>query len=121
MTALVRGVMARSTRPGSRLHGRLVDVDIDRPRADVRDGPAGGDEGVGRGDDLVAGPDVEQPHRHMQGGGAAVEADAMRRPGEGGEGALEIRHVRSEAERAGVERARNRRIEFGAQRTDLRR
>src|SRR6266480_2076740 len=55
----------------------VVDVDEHWRGADVRDGPARGDEGLGRGDDFVALADVEEQERDMERGGAAIEADAM--------------------------------------------
>ena len=121
MTAFVRGVIARSSRPGVQVHRRLVDVDEHGLGADIGDGPAGRDEGERGRDDLVAGPDVQEAHRDVQGGGAAVEADAVARADIGGELALECLDLGPEAEGAGVERARQGGVQLGPDRTDLRR
>ena len=57
-SARVRDVIAASTRAGSRLQRGLVGLDRDRGGADVRHRQPGGDVGVGRHDDFVAGADV---------------------------------------------------------------
>ena len=59
---------------------RVVNVHIDRLGADVGNRPTRRHKRVRRGDDFVARPDVQQQHRHVQRGGAAVEAHAVFRP-----------------------------------------
>ena len=98
----------------------LVNVRIHRPRPAVRDGPARGDESERRGDDLVAGADIVQPHRDMQGGRAAVEAERVLHPAVRREILFKLRHVRPEAERTVVERTRQRGVQLRADGTDLR-
>ena len=100
---------------------RVVNIHIDRLGAHVGNGPTGGDESAGGGDDLIARADVEQQHRDMQRRGAAVEPDAMLRAAKPGEILLELRHVRPEAKRAVVERARDGRVNVFADRPHLRR
>jgi len=111
--------MDRHDRFGARRDGALdqlrvqvercvIGIHKDRPGAHVGNGPARRDERAGGGDDLIPGTDIEQPHRYMQRRRAAVEGDAVLRPAEPGEVLLKLHYVRPKAERAVVERARNR-------------
>ena len=74
-----------------RVHGEggLVHVDEDRPRPVQQDRLAGGDEGVGDGDHLVAGPDAVGAQRDRQRVGAVRDADGVARPAESRELLLE--------------------------------
>src|SRR4029079_11161141 len=57
--------------------GLPVDVDEDRPGADVTDCPAGRDPGVRYGDDLVSRSDTGAEERGVQRGGSGVDADGL--------------------------------------------
>ncbi len=58
-----------------------IDVHEHRGGAGERDGAARGHEGERRGDDLVAGPDLQRSKREEQGVGAGIEAHPIPRPG----------------------------------------
>jgi len=66
MMARVRGVTAAAAAAGSMLYVIGSMVDEDGLRAEARDAAGGGEEGVGAGDDLVAGPDVQGHHGEQQ-------------------------------------------------------
>jgi hypothetical protein len=85
--------------------GRIVNVHIDGLCADIGDRPTRRDKSAGGGDDLIAGADVEQLHRHVQCGGAAVKPDAVFSAAESCELLLELRDVRAEAKGALVQSA----------------
>ena len=55
-------------------HG--IDVNEDGRGANIADGPCSGDEGEGRGDDLVTGGNVQATEGEVQRAGAAVQTDA---------------------------------------------
>src|SRR6185437_7911568 len=101
------------------VEGGVIDIHVNGFRADVGDGPAGGDKGKRRGDDFIAGADAEQEHGDVQGGGAAVEADAMFRTEVFGEVFFKLSHVGSEAEGAIVDGAGNGGSEVFAQAANL--
>ena len=121
MMALVRGVMARSTSFGIEVEGGVFDIHVNRFGADIGNGPTRGDEGERRGDDFIARPDAEHDHGDVQGGGAAVEAEAMFRAEVFGEILFELDHIRPEAEGTIVESAGNGRVEIFAEASYLRR
>ena len=70
--------------------GGRVDIDELRPRADLGDGLRRRDEGVGDGDDRLAGPDARSVQREPQRIGAACHADAVPHVAERGEIPLEV-------------------------------
>ena len=59
------------------IEGVGVDVHKYRPGADMGDGSGGGDEGEGRGDDFVAGADIESEKRKDQRVGAGSTGDSV--------------------------------------------
>ena len=58
-------------------HGRGVDIDQHGRRAHLDDGERRGDEGVGRGDDLVTRADAERLQRQQQSHSVGVHRDGM--------------------------------------------
>ena len=76
-----------------------MDVDEDRPRTDVGDGFRRADEGVGRGDDLVARLHPRREQGQMQGARARVHGYAVLDAAEGRELLLEPRDLLAEDER----------------------
>ncbi len=68
----------------------LEAVHEDRRGADVAHGLGGGDERVGRDDDLVAGPHARGDQRELHGVGARAHPDRVVAAAEGGEGLLEL-------------------------------
>ena len=105
----------RHDRPCARGHGRGrrgrrqvpgggIDVGKARRRAGV-DGDVGRRaEGERRRDHLVARSDLERQQRQMQGRGARVQRQRMRRAGVGGKRRLELPYPRSGREPARLER-----------------
>ena len=83
---------------GLEVVGDRVDVEVDRARAGAGDRPAGGEEGVGTGEDLVTRPDVERHQRHEQRVGARRDADAVLRPAVGRDLLLQLAHGGTEDE-----------------------
>ena len=98
MTALVLAVMAGSIWPRIDQVGPGVAVDQDRPGADGADRQGGGDVGVGREDDLVAGLDAERGQGQPEGVEAGADPDGVGHPGQLGEGPLELAHLGAEDE-----------------------
>ena len=76
-----------------------MDVHEHRPGADVGDGFCGGDEGVGRGDDLIARLHPHRQQGEMQGARARVQGHAVCDAAVGGELLLESGHLLAENER----------------------
>ncbi len=85
----------------------VINIHIDRVRPDIGNRPTGGHERERRGDNFVAGANAEQQHGHVQRRGAAVETDAMFRADKSGKVFFKLRHVRSQAEGALVNGARD--------------
>ena len=97
------------------VHGEGVGVHIDehRPRTVQEDGLAGGDEGVGDGDDLVLGPHAEGLQGKGQGVGAVGHSGGVPDSAPGGELGLEQAAVLSLDEPAGLDDARDRGVDRG--------
>src|SRR5215469_6544256 len=76
----------------------VINVHVHRFGARVRNRPARGYKSKWRGDDLIARADVQDSHRRVQGGSAAVETQAMLGFAEFGEIFLELDYGRAEAE-----------------------
>jgi len=94
------------------IEGGVIDIHVHRFRIHVRDGPACGDKGAGRGDHLVTLADVEQKHSDVQSGSAAVEGDAVVGATIMSEILFELGDIRSETKRAVVESAGDGGIDF---------
>src|SRR5207244_3760894 len=62
----------------SEVEAARLDVHEDGPGAEPGDGAAGGEKGVRRGDDLVAGADAQGHQRHEQRIGTGGDADGVR-------------------------------------------
>ena len=73
----------------------VAHVDEDRPGAELHDGGRRGDEGVGRGDHLVAGPDPERGHAEDERVRAGIEGDRMGDAAEPRQGALQLFYMRA--------------------------
>ena len=84
---------------GVEVGGARIDVHEQRARPDVGDGFGGGDEGVGRGDDLVARLHPRREQGQMQGARARVHGDAVLDAAVGRELLLEPRDLLAEDER----------------------
>ena len=95
MMARVRVVIAGSIVAAVDVEGGRVDVHEDRRAAGVVHGAGGGEEGEGRGDDLVAGLEVECHQREQQRVGAGGAADGV-------PGVAEPGHVRLEGRNLGA-------------------
>ena len=95
MIACVRGVIAAATDAGIEVEGRGIDVDEHRPRAEPRDRAGGGEERIGRRDDLVARADAERHQRQQQRVGARRDGDRVRTPSVARQLALERRRPRA--------------------------
>ena len=67
---------------GIDIEGVRVDIDKYGPGAYVGNGTGGGDEGEGRGDDFVAGANVESEKREDERVGARSAGDGVRAAGE---------------------------------------
>ena len=122
--------MDRQDRLGARRDRRLessrvegappqVDVDEDRPRADVADRPGGGDEGHRHRDHLVAGTDVEGVEGEVERARAAVDGDRVRAAAVRREVAFEALDPGAEDEGRVVEHAGELVQQLGAQALDL--
>ena len=83
--------------------GDRIDVDEHRTRAKERDHLAGGDEGEGGGDDLVATTDLERHHGREQGIRAARQADAVTHADELGQTLFQFLDLRPLDEQTMVE------------------
>jgi hypothetical protein len=92
---------------GIEAEGAGMDVGEDDLRAALVDALGGGDVGEGRGDDFVAGADVEGAEGEGEGVGAGVDADAVAGAGVGGDLGFEGGDVRAEDVVAGGEGAFN--------------
>jgi hypothetical protein len=90
MMARVRAVSLASISRRVDVAGVGLDVHEHRPGAQQHDGLDRGGEGEGRGDDLVAGLQVQRHHRDQQRLGAAGHGDAVLGAGEGGQGRFEL-------------------------------
>src|SRR2546426_11071761 len=82
-----------------------MDTDKTRPRARLRDGLRGGDEGERRRHHSVSGLDTRRDQREAQGVGAAGHSNAELRLAERREVALELLDCRATNEPGGVERS----------------
>ncbi len=71
---------------GVDLEGLGIDVGKDGDGMEAEDGVDGGDEGIGRDDDFVAGAEVEDTEGGKEGGGAVGDGEAMGGAGEAGVG-----------------------------------
>src|SRR3974377_233926 len=99
----------------------ILNIHEDRVGAHVGNGPAGGNESKRRGDNLIARPEVQQAHGHVEGRGAAIEANAVLRGAELREVLLELRHIRPQAKTALIECPPQRSINLRSNRAQLRR
>ena len=84
-----------------------IDVDQHRRRADAHDAAGGGEERIGRRDDLVAGADVERHQRREQRVGARRQADRVRHAEVRAQLALEAFDFRAADEALAVADARD--------------
>ena len=78
---------------GIDIEGCRIGIDEHRRSAGGADRQCGGDEGIGRGDHLVTGPDLERTERQLERGEAGVHADGGRGSAVLGELLLEGRDV----------------------------
>jgi len=85
---------------GVNVEGLVVNVHIHRLRAGIRNGPARRDERVRRADDFIARFDIEQQHRDVQRGGAAIETQRVPGVAIAGKVLFKLRHIGPQAERA---------------------
>src|SRR5207244_12767625 len=85
--------------------GALIDIDEIRPRARLRDGLRGGDEGERHRHHGVSGSDARRDQREAQGVGAAGHSNAELRLAERREVALELLDCRATTEPGGVKRS----------------
>ncbi len=90
-------------RLGVEVHRHRVDVDEHRLRARQRDDVAGGRERVGGDEHLVAGPDPEREHGHVERGRAGRDDDGVVGAAGLGEQPLELGHLRAHGELAGLD------------------
>ena len=111
---------ARARRDGGADRGRIdrvrlaVHVDEHGPGAGCRDRQHGRDERVRRGDDLVAGPDVERPQRQLDRIAAVADADCVADADVRREVALEPRDRAAVNEVAAIDHLPHRAIDVGA-------
>ncbi len=116
MMALILGCAART--PATLVHvhveGRGLDIHEDRDRADAVDGAGGGEEGVGRGEDLIAGADVQTEQRQEKGVGAGSASHGELRAGVSGDFLLELLDVLAHDEFLGIDDAGHLRQHFVA-------
>ena len=87
--AFVRGPMTARDGVRGDVLARLVDVGEDRVRAGQHDAAGRGEEAPGRDDDLVTGPDPQDPQSEVEGERAVGQCDRVRDPVVGGELVLE--------------------------------
>jgi hypothetical protein len=80
-------------RPGIDVVGCGVYIHEHGPGAGEQDRVGRGDEGEGRGDDLVARPDPMGQQGDVQGGGAGVDRHGVLNADEAGEALLELLHL----------------------------
>ena len=120
MTAFVRGVIARARSSAVDVERRGIDIHQHGPGADARDAAGGGEERIGRGDDFVAGTDVERHQRREERVGAGRHADRVRHAEPCGELAFERLDFGAEDEALAVAHARDGREHFVAKRRVLR-
>ena len=114
--ALVRGVMAFSSKAGSIVVGGLFDVHEDRPGAAKADGFGGGHEGVGNGDDFVLGSHSQSQQGKPKGVGAVADAHGVSRAAVGGEFLFKFGDKRAAGKSTGVQDFGNGGIELFADR-----
>ena len=100
--------------------GGRIHVDEDRPRADRGNRQDRRDEGVGRGDDLVARAYAERTQRQLECGKACADANRMARPDEGGVLRLEALDRGAQDEVAARDDVSNRSVHVAADRRVLR-
>ena len=82
-----------------------IDVHEDRHRVQPRDDPRGGEEGVRRGEDVIAGADLERHERGEERVGARRHPDPVPRADVVRHGLLEDRYLRAHDELLGLEHA----------------
>ena len=81
----------------------IVAVDQHRRRAGFRDRADGRDEGIGRGDDLVAMADAERLQRQLERIGAGADADGVTGADQFGKAPLELGNRLAQGEIAGCD------------------